>query len=263
MLLYFDWVFVSVALVRAFSADGTIDRMTSYSEFAKFYDAAMGDMSGKVDFLQKLLKESAPDAKTLLELACGTGTILEGLSSAYVVAGVDLSEEMAEVAKKKLPHADIRVGDMTSCDFDKTFDIVLCVYDSINHLQNWEQWRALFANAHKHLQNNGIFIFDFNTIKRLEWLSDNPPFGRLLGDDYMFMDVKGEDGRFAWDVRMFEKESDGRFALHEDLIHEISFPVDKVTDEVAKSFTIEKIIDAKDLDEENPNWRPFFVCRKR
>ncbi len=237
--------------------------MTSYSEFAKFYDAAMGDMSGKIDFLHKLLKESAPDAKTLLEFASGTGTILEGLSSGYKVSGVDLSEKMAEIAKKKLPSADIRVGDMTNYDFGKTFDIVLCAYDSINHLQNWEQWCALFANADRHLQSDGIFIFDFNTIKRLEWLSDNPPFGRLLGDDYMFMDIKSEDGRFVWDVRVFEKEPDDRFALHEDLIHEISFPVNQVTDEVAKSFTIEKIVDAKDLDEENPNWRPFLVCRKK
>jgi SAM-dependent methyltransferase len=236
--------------------------MTSYSEFAKFYDIAMGDMSGKIDFLQKLLKKSAPAAKTLLELACGTGTILEGLASSFDVSGVDLSEEMAGIAKEKLPNADIRVGDMTNYEFGRKFDVVLCVYDSINHLRTWEQWHALYTNAHKHLNSNGIFIFDFNTIKRLEWLSDNPPFGRLLGDDYMFMDVRSENGNFVWDIQVFEKEPDGHFVLHKDLIHETSFPVDQVINEASKLFTVEKIIDARGLDEESPNWRPFLVCRK-
>lgn len=261
--LFWARAFNPLHWLEFFLLDGTIDRMASYSAFARFYDVAMGDMSGKVDFLQRLLRESAPEAQTLLEFASGTGTILEGLFSDYQVSGVDLSEEMAEIAKKKLPKADIRVGDMPNYDFGKTFDAVLCVYDSINHLQNWEQWRALFANARKHLKDNGIFIFDFNTVKRLEWLSNNPLVGQALGDDYMFMDVRDENGKFAWDIRVFEKELDGRFTLHKDLIHEISFPVDQVRDEVSKLFTIEKVVDAKNLDEQHHNWRPVFVCRKK
>lgn len=236
--------------------------MASYSVFAKFYDEAMGDMSGKVKFLKQLLKENAPEAKTLLELACGTGTILEGLASDYSVTGVDLSPEMAEIAKKKLPDVDIRVGDMTSCELGKTYDAVLCVYDSINHLQTWEQWRALFANAHKHLADSGVFIFDFNTVERLKWLADNPPFGQEIGSDYMFMKIRDESDRFDWDIRVFEKQSDGRFVLHKDLVSEISFPVDQVSDEVAKNFSIEKIIDAKNLEKDNPNWRPVVICKR-
>jgi SAM-dependent methyltransferase len=237
--------------------------MTSYSVFARFYDEAMGDMSGKIDFLKQLLKESTPEAKTVLELACGTGTILEGLSSDYSVAGVDLSSEMAEIAKKKLPNADIRVGDMTSYEFGRTFDIVLCVYDSINHLQAWEQWQTLFANAHKHLVTGGVFIFDFNTIERLRWLENNPPFGREIGNDYMFMKIWDKNEHFDWDIRVFEKQADERFILHKDIIHEVSFPVDQVTDGAAKHFSIEKIVDAKNLGKDNPNWRPFVVCRKK
>jgi SAM-dependent methyltransferase len=237
--------------------------MTSYSVFAKFYDEAMGDMSGKTDFLKQLLKESTPKAQTLLELACGTGTILEGLSSDYSVAGVDLSPEMAEIAKKKLPNANIQVGDMINYGFGKTFDVVLCVYDSINHLQTWEQWCALFANAYKHLAAGGVFVFDFNTVERLKWLANNPPFGREMGDDYMFMKIWDKGGQFDWDIRVFEKQADEHFILHKDLVHEVSFPVDQVTDEAAKHFSVEKIVDAKNLEQSNPNWRPFIVCRKK
>lgn len=237
--------------------------MATYSALAKFYDEAMGDMSWKIDFLRQLLKESAPQAKSVLELACGTGTMLKGISSDYSVAGVDLSSEMVEIAKKKLPSSDIQVGDMTSYDFGKIFDAILCVYDSINHLTNWEQWRLLFANANKHLAEDGVFIFDFNTIERLKWLADSPPFGREIGDDYMFMKIWDRGGRFDWDIRIFEKQSDGRFILHKDSIQEVSFPFDQVKKEAAKHFLIEKILDAKNFEQSNPNWRPFVVCCKK
>jgi hypothetical protein len=55
----------------------------------------------------------------------------------------------------------------------------------------------------------------------------------------------------------------GHFILHKDQVHEISFPVDQVTDEVAKHFSIEKIVDAKNYEKTNPNWRPFVVCRRK
>ncbi|MDB5178468.1 MAG: Methyltransferase type 11 [Patescibacteria group bacterium] len=189
--------------------------------------------------------------------------MLKGISSDYSVAGVDLSPEMIELAKKKLLEADIRVGDMTSYNFGRTFDVVLCMYDSINHLSDWSQWQALFANADKHLAHGGIFIFDFNTIERLKWLTDNPPFGREIGDDYMFMKIWNREGRFEWDIRVFEKQSDGHFILHKDPVQEVSFPVDQVMDEAAKRFPIEKIVDAKNLEQSNPNWRPFVVCKKK
>jgi ubiquinone/menaquinone biosynthesis C-methylase UbiE len=53
--------------------------MSNYQTFAKFYDVAMGDQSGKVGFLQDLIAAHASEAKSVLELACGTGTMLEGL----------------------------------------------------------------------------------------------------------------------------------------------------------------------------------------
>lgn len=237
--------------------------MSNYQTFAKFYDVAMGDQSGKISFLQDLIIAHAPEAKSVLELACGTGTMLEGLSKKYDVSGVDLSPEMADIARKKLPDADIRIGDMADFSFGKKFDVVLCVFDSINHLSIWQQWCDTFDNAHKHLSDNGIFIFDFNTIERLDWLSNDPPYGRIIGDDYMFMDVVKEANKFVWDIRVFQKEADARFSLHQDAIDEVSFPVDQVKDEVSKLFAIEKVADFRNNPESDPNWRPFLVCRKK
>ncbi|HTE22185.1 MAG TPA: class I SAM-dependent methyltransferase [Candidatus Limnocylindria bacterium] len=236
---------------------------SSYSVFAPFYDAAMGDMSDKVTFLKKLLREHAPEAQTLLEMACGTGIITKELSSVYDVAGLDLSPEMIDIARKKLPGVKFKVGDMAATDFGKTFDVVLCVFDSVNHLEKWDDWRQMFQNVHKHLNDGGLFIFDINTIQRLEWLANNPPFSKQLGNDYMVMGVQKEDEKFNWDVKIFQQEKDGRYALHQDMIHEVSFPVEDIQKELSELFTVEDIVDVRNLEPTDPNWRPFFVCRKK
>lgn len=236
--------------------------MSNYSVFSKFYDAAMGDMDAKIDFLKSLIKKYNPHAETVLEMASGTGTILEGLMGDYEVYGVDLSPEMVAVSKEKLSGVDIRVGDMTDFDFEKKFDAVLCVYDSINHLPEWQQWEATIENAHRHLKDNGIFIFDFNTIEQLGRLANDPPYGREMGTDYMIMDIRNESSHYNWDIKVFEKNEDGRFTLHQDNVYEVSFPLTQVKEAVLKNFTIEAIDNPKGRKEGEPGWRPFFVCRK-
>ena len=55
------------------------------------------------------------------------------LEPSYDVSGVDRSEAMLDVARRKLPGARLVHDDMTTVDLGETFDVVLCVYDSINH----------------------------------------------------------------------------------------------------------------------------------
>ncbi|KZS71562.1 hypothetical protein A4G29_02740 [Mycobacterium kansasii] len=237
-------------------------RVAPYSEIAKFYDAISIHRPVKAGFLQSLIERYAPTAKTIAEFASGTGMILEGLSWKYEISGVDLSPEMIAVAKQKLPDVDMRVGDIAKLDFGKTFDAILCVYDSINHLPDWESWCATFANARKHLNQGGLFIFDMNSIEHLEgWAASNSPWGRVLGENYMITDVKKLDQVFNWEIKVFEKEPDGRFRLHCDNIYEISFPLEQVRAEAEKNFRVIEIISAEDLEGVNSIWRPLFICQ--
>lgn len=236
--------------------------MANYDVFAPFYDDAMGDMTKKISFLCSLINQHAPDAKSILELACGTGTIITELSQDFEVAGLDLSPEMIKVAKQKLPDADIRIADMTKFDFGKSFDIVLCVYDSINHLPEWQDWQATFAKAHEHLNENGLFIFDFNTGKRLEMLASFPEQKTELGNDYMLANITNENGCYHFQEKVFQKLESGSFKVHKEDICEVSFPVSAVRNEASKLFEILSIVDNRGLSEDDPNWRPFFICRK-
>jgi SAM-dependent methyltransferase len=238
--------------------------MSTDAVLAKNYDSSMGDMTGKVSFIRGLLKEHAPLAETVLEFACGTGTIMGGLSDSYQVAGFDVDPEMVKVAKTKLPSADIRLGDMTSYDFGRKCDAVLCIFNSINYLETWADWASTFRNAHRHLNPGGVFVFDFTTIERFAWTMRNPPIERDLEDgSYLIMWVWKDGDRYVWENRLFSKGRGGRFVLHKTLGYESSFPVDQVKAELEEPFSIEAAVDPSGSDPSDPAWRPFFVCKKR
>lgn len=234
----------------------------SYSVFAKYYDESMGDMSGKVGFLKELILQYAPETRSILEFASGTGAILQGLSANYEVAGVELSPDMLELAKEKLPSVDMRLGDMTSFQFGRSFDAVLCVFDSINHLLIWDEWERLFKNAFNHLNSGGVFIFDINTLERLRWLEDqSKSFFNKPNDDAIRMKVTEKEGIFSWNIDISTIEA-GAPVMYQEIINEVSFPVNQITEAISNIFSIKAVVDAKGLSKDNPNWRPFFVCQK-
>jgi SAM-dependent methyltransferase len=73
---------------------------STYSLFAKFYDAYVGDYAQDLPFYLALAsKVNAP----ILEIGCGSGRVLLPLLRAgHAVTGVDISKEMLQLANDKL-----------------------------------------------------------------------------------------------------------------------------------------------------------------
>lgn len=70
-----------------------------------------------------------PDAR-VLEAGCGDGMVLHDLEAWDIprqqLAGIDLREDAIEIAKQRLPGADLRVGSASALPWDDgTFDIVM------------------------------------------------------------------------------------------------------------------------------------------
>jgi SAM-dependent methyltransferase len=152
----------------------------------------MGDPKQKATFLQGLIKSQTPRAETLLELACGTGAVLRYFIHDFDVAGLDLSAGMLSIARKRLPKIPFFRQDMTKFSIPRKFDAILCVYDSINHLKNFSDWRKVFARSKFHLNKNGVFIFDVNTEHKLKSFSESPAWIHKFGKNYLAMKVEGK-----------------------------------------------------------------------
>jgi SAM-dependent methyltransferase len=236
--------------------------MASYEAFARFYDAVQGDRAEHAAYLRLLTEKNQPNARRVLELACGTGSILKQLQPDYEVVGVDRSEEMLQIAAQKVPQARLVHSDMTRVSLDETFDVVLCVYDSINHLLRYDEWEAVFDRARAHLASAGIFIFDINTERRLATLAGQPPVAQWFGaGNLLLMDVQDRgDAVYVWSLRVFEHLGDSGYRLHADDIPEVSFPAEQVAASLRQRFRRVNIFDARRSRPTVRSERLHFVC---
>ena len=157
--------------------------MAAYAKLDRFYDAAMGDRTETAACIRRLILQHNPKARTLLELACGTGAILKILAESYDVAGLDISPQMLALARKKLPHVRFYRKDMVKFELATKFDVIICVFDSINHVLKFTDWQKIFRSAARHLEEGGLFLFDINTEAKLRRLINAPTwvhkFGRI------------------------------------------------------------------------------------
>jgi SAM-dependent methyltransferase len=237
--------------------------MVAYAQLDRFYDAAMGDRTEMASYIRRLIRRHKPRARTLLELACGTGAILKILAKSYDVAGLDLSPQMLLLARKKLPHVRFYRKDMVSFSLGKKFDVIICVFDSINHVLKFADWKKIFRNASRHLEKDGLFLFDINTEAKLDRLISAPTWVHKFGRNLEFINVTdGRRGIANWNIRVFEYQSRNKYRLFEEDIKEISFPVNKIKAALRKQFTNVKVIDPTERTPSTKSDRLYFVCER-
>ena len=94
----------------------------------------MGDRTEATERLRDFIRKASPKAKNVLELASGTGSVLKHLSKNYDVWGLDLSRQMLSIARKKVPQASLSCQNMVTFHLRQRFDVVCCVFDSMNHV---------------------------------------------------------------------------------------------------------------------------------
>lgn len=236
--------------------------MVSYDVFAKYYDRPADSYAPTIDRVTGYIARYLPSATSLLELGCGTGTLLAAMAANMDLTGVDLSSGMLAVARGKVPSARLMKGDMTSVRLDRTFDVVICS-DAINHLLDFRQWVELFDRAHGHLTEHGLFLFDVNTIGSLRRMCRNPTHVRTVGRDVLIIDVTlGGEDIATWDVQIFEHIGQNLFRLHREKMSEIGPPITRIRGALAKNFKVlaEEDADGGSVTDES-RW-VFFACRK-
>ncbi len=148
--------------------------MKLYKKLAKYYDIIYSETFEKfhesyANFVFKAWKKFCRSSgKDLLEVACGTGELMKRLKIlGFNVSGLDLNKEMVKIAKKKVK-AKFYIADMKDFSLDKSFDVIVCAFTSINYNLNEKELEKTLKNFCKHLKKGGIAIFDTPPKKFLE-----------------------------------------------------------------------------------------------
>ena len=175
--------------------------MSSYDALAASYDGLMADGSyrKRADFLEKLFKKSRIPVNTVLDLACGTGTIACLLAQrGYQVIATDGSEEMLTQAAAKGCALEenaplFLLQSMPRLRLTEPVDAVISTIDSLNYLTREKDIRETFRRVYRWLKPGGQFIFDVNS-----------PYKLRRMDGQMYMD-ETEESFCVWRTFFSEK----------------------------------------------------------
>ncbi len=145
--------------------------MSAYGPLAPWYDALTEDVpyEAVADYCVRLFGEREKPVRTVLDLACGTGTLTALLAGrGYEMIAVDRSPDMLSEAAEKLsalPKGCARplllCQDLAELDLFGTADAAVCTLDSLNYLSP-EELAGFFERARYFLEPDGLLLFDVN-----------------------------------------------------------------------------------------------------
>ncbi len=205
-----------------------------------------------------------PAASSLLELGCGTGAVLCGLSAIGSLAGMDISPNMLDIARARLPDAQFIQGDISSFNLGRRFDVIVCTYDVLNHLTEFNRWISCFACTCEHLAEGGLFIFDINTVGQLNRVACEQPRVYEFDGNTAIVNVSAKECSFYdWHVRIFEHVADSRYRLHRGQIRELAVEIRQVLGAMPSGFELLDLADSAGGKPDDESERAFFVYRKR
>ena len=134
-----------------------------YKELAKYYDLIYSwkDYKKETNKIYKLIqKYKKSDGIKLLDIACGTGKHIEYFKKNFQCTGIDLNEEMIEVAKSNISDVSFNQADMLDFNLNDTFDIITCLFSSIGYVKTYDNLEKTIANFANHLETGGIAIIE-------------------------------------------------------------------------------------------------------
>jgi SAM-dependent methyltransferase len=145
--------------------------LSVFGAYSHYYDLLYEDKnySKEVEFVSAIIRRHAPDARTVLDLGCGTGIHACAFArEGYLVTGLDRSADMLAKARERRTqarangsvHVDFQQGDIRDFKLTARFDVVVALFHVIGYLPANADLEATFARIREHLQPGGLLIFD-------------------------------------------------------------------------------------------------------
>jgi SAM-dependent methyltransferase len=146
------------------------------------YGAIGKDYAQEADEIRLLVRERNPAARTLLDVACGTGGHLRHLCDEFEVTGVDLDPGMLDQARHGLPGVRLEEGDMTALDLGEKFDAIVCLFSSVGYMKDTDQLERAVGSMAVHLNQGGILVVD-GWVRPDAWIGDGHTSVDVASDD--------------------------------------------------------------------------------
>jgi SAM-dependent methyltransferase len=129
---------------------------------AELYDAIyhFKNYQRETERLRNLIERLVPGARTLLDVACGTGEHGKFLKQYYEVDGIDLNNSYLQAARTKNPAGRYCHADMTDFDLGSKYDVVTCLFSAIGYVKTMEWVRRAIASMSRHVRRSGALLVE-------------------------------------------------------------------------------------------------------
>ncbi|HJU09740.1 MAG TPA: class I SAM-dependent methyltransferase, partial [Candidatus Binataceae bacterium] len=129
---------------------------------AELYDAIyhFKNYQRESERLRDLIVGMTPGARTLLDVACGTGEHAKFLRQYFAVDGVDVNEHYLEAARTKNPSGKFYEADMTDFDLGARYDVVTCLFSAIGYVKTTALAERAIAAMARHVGQRGVLILE-------------------------------------------------------------------------------------------------------
>jgi ubiquinone/menaquinone biosynthesis C-methylase UbiE len=177
--------------------------MSAYEALAASYDGLTDDVdyAAIADFYLDLLDREGRRPATVLDMACGTGSLaMELAQRGLQVLGSDQSEEMLTVAYEKAMELETDppffiCQSMQDLELPEPVDWIVSCLDAVNYITDPADCGEVFCRVYESLQPGGVFTFDVNSPEKLRGL-----------DGQVFLD-ENEDTYCVWRAEFDETEN--------------------------------------------------------
>lgn len=209
--------------------------MSSYEQLAGSYDALTRDVGyeKRADYLEKLFRRSRIPVHTVLDLACGTGSMTWLLARrGYELIAVDGSEEMLAAAMGKQEPVETPPlflhQSMPQLDLYGTVDAAICCLDSLNYLTRPRDVQRTFQRLHLFISPGGLLVFDVNSVEKLAAL-DGQVFLDETEDTYCVWRTEYSRGLCSYYMDLFTQTEDGSWQRDFELHRQRAYTVEELT----------------------------------
>lgn len=132
-----------------------------YSTLAEIYHEMyqhVFDYDKEFHFYDSILK--AKNCQKILEIGCGSGMLARRfLENGYDYLGLDLFNEMLDIARREVKSDRFVQCDMRNLSFDQPFDAILITGRSISYVIENQGILDTLKGVHQSLKENGLFVF--------------------------------------------------------------------------------------------------------
>lgn len=130
---------------------------------ARYYDRiySFKDYQAEVQRLLTIIGENlGSKGNRLLDVACGTGRHIEYLREHFEVEGLDIAQELLDIARQRNPNVRFHQADMVNFDLGRGFDVVTCLFSSIGYVKTLENLRLAAGCMARHVEPGGLLIIE-------------------------------------------------------------------------------------------------------